>query len=404
MAKSRRIAWGGTTVLALAFAASSGLALNFPAPDGGRWTAKTGTSNAGPPEAIEIPVALLVDVNSGSTLYESAATRRFPPASMAKVMTLYVAFEEIAAGRLDPTRTFTVANATAREWNGRGTSLYLKGGREIDADTLLRGIATISANDASVVLAEGYAGDVATWCRLMNDHARRLGMTNSNFATPSGWPDGGKTYVTAHDLAKLAEALVVRHPELYRRYFGQKRMIFDGVEQQSHDPTIGVVRGADGIKTGHTNEAGYNFLGSAQRDGRRLIMVIGGAQSEAERAAASRALLEWGFAEFRSRPLFAAGKRIASARVQDGAARSVPLVADRAITAVHRAHKSASVSLQVSYQGPLVAPIAKGAQVAGLEIRTGNAPPSHIPLYAAVSVEKAGPIDRLINGLIGLVS
>ena len=305
MAKSRRIAWGGTAVLALAIAA----------PSSASWMVGTG---ALPGEARQLPVALLVDFNSGSTLYQSAASDRFPPASMAKVMTLYVAFEEIAAGRLDPTRTFTVADATARKWNGRGTSLYLTGGRRIDADTLLRGIATVSANDASVVLAEGYAGDVASWCTLMNAHARRLGMTNSHFATPSGWPDGGKTYVSARDLATLAEALITRHPELYRRYFGQKRMTFDGVEQQSHDPTVGVVRGADGIKTGHTNEAGYNFLGSAERDGRRLIMVIGGAQSEAERAAASRALLEWGFTAFTSRPLFPSGKRIASARVQDG--------------------------------------------------------------------------------------
>lgn len=378
----------------------AGLALAPAAPSTARWAPGTGSVQG----LNDVPVALLIDMNSGSILYERNADRRFPPASMAKVMTLYVAFEEMAALRLDPTRKFEVRDATARQWNGRGTSLYLKGGREIDVDTLLRGIATVSANDASMVLAEGYAGNVARWCALMNEHARKLGMNDSHFATPSGWPDGGKTYVSARDLGKLAEALITRHPELYRRYFGHKRMTFDGVEQQSHDPTVGVVRGADGIKTGHTDEAGYNFLGSAERDGRRLIMVVGGARSETERAVASRELLEWGFGEWEARPLFSSGRQVASARVQNGAARTVPLVANRAIAVVERRHLGFSPSLRVIYRGPLVAPLAKGTQVAELEIRSGKSAPSRVPLYAGASVGEAGPLDRLVNGIVGLFS
>jgi D-alanyl-D-alanine carboxypeptidase (penicillin-binding protein 5/6) len=323
---------------------------------------------------------------------------------MAKVMTIFVALEEMKAGRLPTERKVVVADVTARQWNGRGTSLYLKGGQEIDIDTLLHGIATVSANDAAVVLAESYAGDVSRWCAMMNDQAQRLGMTSSHFATPNGWPDGGATYVSARDLVTLAEELVTRHPELYRHYFGQKRMVFGGVEQQSHDPTVGVVRGADGIKTGHTNEAGYNFLGSAERDGRRLIMVVAGAHSETERAAASGALLEWGFAEWRERPLFAANKPVATARVQGGNARQVPLVADRAIAAVFPKGETGAIALTLNYDGPLVAPIAKGAKIAELEIRAGNAPPNRLPLFAGTSVGKAGPIDRLINGVAGLFS
>lgn len=363
-----------------------------------------GTPPTPPPEVANVPVGLLVDVNSGRTLYSREPDRRFLPASTAKVMTASVAFGEIAKGRLATDRQFTVRESTAREWNGRGTSLYLKGGATLDTDTLLHGIATVSANDAAIVLAEGYAGDVPRWCAMMNAEARRLGMANSHFGTPNGWPDGGATYVSARDLVTLGEAMILRYPALYHRYFGQKRMTWDGVTQESHDPTVGVVRGADGIKTGHTNEAGYNFLGSAERDGRRLIMVVAGAHSEDERAAASRALLEWGFSEWQSRALFASGKPIAEARVQEGNARSVPLVADRPVAAVMPKGEGGAIALRLSYRGPLVAPIAKGARIAELEIRAGEGPPSRLPLYAAAAVGKAGPLDRLVNGIIGLVS
>jgi D-alanyl-D-alanine carboxypeptidase (penicillin-binding protein 5/6) len=346
---------------------------------------------------------MLVDVNSRRALLEEQPGRRFAPASMAKVMTIFVALEEIKAGRLSTTRRYTVADATARQWNGAGTSLYLKGGQQVDVDTLLHGIATVSANDAAVVLAEGYSGNVAGWCALMNEQARRLGMADSHFATPNGWPDGGRTYVSARDLVLLAEALVTRYPEQYRRYFGQKHMTFNGVDQRNHDPTVGVVRGADGIKTGHTEEAGYNFLGSAERNGQRLIMVVGGAKSEAERAAASRALLEWGFSQWTYYPLFARGSTIAQARVQNGEQRSVPLVTDRAIAAIYRDAYNYRPTLTLTYQGPLVAPIAKGARVAELEVGYGRST-QRFSLYAGTAVGEAGPFDRLINGVVGLFS
>lgn len=393
----KRIAVAAATLLGLALATPSAATIDLP------------PLPAPPREVANVPVGLLIDVNSGSVLYAREPARRFAPASMAKVMTLFIAFEEMAKGRLAANRKFTVTPATARVWNGRGTSLYLKGGDVLELDTLLRGIATVSANDASVVLAEGYAGDTGRWCAMMNDAARRLGMTGSHFATPSGWPDGGATQVSAQDLVVLGEALITRHPALYRRYFGQKRMTWNGVTQQSHDPTVGVVAGADGIKTGHTAEAGYNFLGSATRDGRRLIMVVGGARSEAERAAASRALLEWGFAQWRARPLFAKGAKMAEARVQNGDARTVPLVADRAITFVlpkswDGGGLAVRPTLRLSYNGPLVAPIAKGAQVAELQVEGGGTPSRRLPLYAAVAVGEAGPLDRLLNGLTGLFS
>lgn len=359
---------------------------------------------APPREVAAIPVSLLYDMASGQVLQARQPDLRFVPASMAKVMTAYVAFEAMQRGTLGPARMFTVQEGTARVWNGRGTSMYLTGGTQVSADMLLRGIATASANDASVVLAEGYSGSVPAWTALMNAQARRLGMTRSHFATPNGWPDEGATYVSARDLVTLGEAMIAGHPGRYRTYFGQKRMAWGAVTLESHDPTVGVVPGADGIKTGHTGEAGYNFLGSAVRGERRLIMVIAGAKSGAERASASRALLEWGFTAWQARPLFAAGVPVAEAQVQDGAARSVPLTGRRAIMAALPAGSNAPVSLRITYRGPIIAPVAKGAKLAELEIRVGDLPPGHVPLYAARSVGKAGFFDRIYNGVAGLFS
>jgi len=359
---------------------------------------------APPPEIAEIPVTLLVDLGSGQVLEARQPELSFLPASMTKVMTAYVAFEEMAAGRLTADRQFTVRPETARLWSGRGTSLNVTAGQRLSVDTLLRGIATVSANDASVVLAEGYAGTVPGWTRLMNEQARKLGMADSRFATPNGWPDGGGTYVSARDLAKLAQAMISRHPALYHRYFGQKTMDWNGKIRTSHDPTVGVVPGADGIKTGFTREAGYNFLGSAQRDGRRLVMVVGGAKSDAQRAAASRALLEWGFSAWQARPLFAKGATVATARVQGGAAREVALVAASPVYAAIPRDTKQAIALRVVYSGPIAAPIAKDARVASLEVKVGDRVAGQVPLYAARTVAEAGPFDRLFNGLIGLIS
>lgn len=377
----------GAAILAAAFAPVSATQARAPAP---------------PVELAGIPVALMVDSGSGQVLYARQPDLSFVPASMTKVMTAYVAFEEMAAGRLSPARVFTISPETARQWGGRGSGLRLAAGTRISADMLLHAITTVSANDASAALAQGYSGSIAGWAALMNAEARRLGMTHSHFATANGWPDNGATYVSARDLATLGKALIARHPDRYRAYFGQKRLTWNGVTQENHDPTVGVVPGADGIKTGFTREAGFNFLGSALRDDRRLFMVIAGAKSEGQRAAAARAFLEWGFAQWRARPLFAAGAHIADARVQDGAAAHVPLIAAAPIAAAVPATGQARLALKLIYTGPLVAPVAKGTKVADLEIRVDDLPPARVALLAGASVARAGPVERLLNGLRGL--
>lgn len=356
-----------------------------------------------PPQAEGIPVALLADSNSGRILYARQPDLRFVPASVTKVMSAYTAFGLIARGRLREDRLVTVPPAVAREWNGKGTSLYLQPGETVPVEVLIRSITTVSANDASVVLALDQAGSVRRWAALMNAEARSLGMTDSRFATPNGWPDNGATYVSARDLVTLGNALVRRHPVLYRRYFGRKALTWRGVTQFNRDPLLGVVAGADGIKTGHTREAGYNFLGSAERDGRRLMLVVAGARSETQRAAASRALVEWGFAEWRADALFPAGAIVGEAQVQKGSARKVRLATTHTVAAAAPRTAPGALALRLRYNGPIVAPIARGQQVASLVIRNRDGVESAVPLVAAEAVARAGPLDRLVNGLYGLL-
>jgi D-alanyl-D-alanine carboxypeptidase (penicillin-binding protein 5/6) len=261
---------------------------------------------------------------------------------------------------------------------------------------------TASANDASVVLAQEYAGSVAAWTYLMNDAAKRLGMKHSHFNTPNGWPDGGQTYVSAGDLVRLASAMVRNFPSYYGTYSGKKEMPWKESILRSRDPITGVIDGADGIKTGYTREAGYNFLGSAKQGVRRLVMVVGGAPTPAQRNAASIAYLQWGFSQFRARPLFGAGQTIVTANVQGGTSHQASLVARQPVYATVPQGSSESITLQARYSGPLQAPIRKDQQVGELEIRVGNMAPGRVPLYAAQAVGIGGPMDRIINGFMNL--
>jgi D-alanyl-D-alanine carboxypeptidase (penicillin-binding protein 5/6) len=254
-----------------------------------------------------------------------------------------------------------------------------------------------------MVFAEGFGGSVPAFAGMMNAEAQRLGMKDSTFASPNGWPDGGLTIVSARDLVTLASAMIRRHPQLYHTYFGQKAMTYNGITQYSHDPVTGVVPGADGIKTGHTAEAGFTFLGSAERGGRRLVMVLGGAWTEEQRTQAARDLLEWGFTQWRARQLFSAGATVVEAQVQQGDAPAVPLVTERPVFAAMPAGTSQPVRLTVRYSGPLVAPIAKGTEVGELEIDVLGQTPSRIPLYAGAAVDRADALDRLRNGVTGLL-
>jgi D-alanyl-D-alanine carboxypeptidase (penicillin-binding protein 5/6) len=361
------------------------------------------TNPAQPPHEADVaPVALLVDLSSGKTLFAHNPDQRFLPASVTKVMTAYTAFDLLAQGKLKPNQMMTVRDDAWQEWHAKGSRMFLARGSQVSVDDLLMGITTVSANDGCIVLAEGAAGSIAGWVALMNGEARKLGMTGSHFGTPNGWMDEGNTYYTAHDLAKLADAMLTRFPAYYHRYIGHKSLRWNNITQFNHDPTLGLVPGADGIKTGWTNEAHYTFLGSAERDGRRLVMILAGVPTAPERARAARALMEWGFNAFDSWPLFRAGERVGSADVQMGTQASVGLMAPRAYFATVPKGEVAPVSLHVKYDGPLMAPIAKGAPIAELEIRIGSEPATEVPLLATNDVPRGGALDRLRAGLSAL--
>ena len=355
-----------------------------------------------PHEADLAPVALLLDMSSGKTLFARNPDQRFLPASVTKVMTAYTAFDLLSQGRLRPDQMMTVSDGAWKEWHAKGSRMFLGRAARVSVDDLLMGITTVSANDGCIVLAEGAAGSIDGWVALMNGEARKLGMTGSHFGTPNGWMDNGNTYYTAHDLAKLADAMLTRFPSYYHRYIGHKSLRWNNITQFNHDPTLGIVPGADGIKTGWTNEAHYTFLGSAERGGRRLVMILAGVPTAPERARAARTLMEWGFNAFDSWPLFRAGDRVGAADVQQGALASVGLAAPRAYFATVSRGEVAPVSLHVKYDGPLVAPIVKGTPVAHLEIRIGSEPPTEVPLLATEDVPRGNAIDRLRSGLSAL--
>lgn len=356
------------------------------------------------PTAAEAPVALLVDVTSGQVLHARSPDRRFVPASVTKVMTLYLAFELIEAGRLDPAQVFMMSPLIAREWRRKGSTMFLDLGERVRVDDLLIGIANVSANDGAAVLAEGQAGSVAAWTAEMNRTALGLGMTGSHFSSPNGWPDEGRTFTTANDLVTLARAMLARHPDKFGYYIGRPGFAYKGIAQVNHDPMIGKVDGADGIKTGFTNESGFSYLGTAQRGGQRLVLVLAGVENGRLRGRLARAYVEWGFDAFERRRLFAPGAVIGAARVQDGSARAVDLVARGGVAVNIPRGSSASLTATIRYEGPLRAPLAVGAEVATLEITAPGMAPARIPLVTAAAVEVAGPLDRIVNAIAGLVA
>ncbi|SMC31095.1 D-alanyl-D-alanine carboxypeptidase family protein [Novosphingobium sp. B1] len=352
---------------------------------------------------IDAPIALMVDVGSGRVLYARDPHRRFVPASITKIMTSYVAFDLVSKGKLRLDQKIPIRKETFRKWRNVGSTMFLPAEAQPTVAELIEGIVTVSANDACVVLAEGATGSVEGFTTLMNEAAAKLGMLDSHFNTPNGWMDEGQTYVSAADLATLSSALMTRFPELYRRFYGHAEMTWGGITQPNHNPLYGFVAGADGVKTGFTNEAGYGFVGSAQRNGRRLVMVLGGYDRPIDRTNQSRAFIEWGFAAWDSSRIFAKGTQVGTAIVQGGEAREVPLVAphDLGVTVPRGARPNYTVSIR--YKGPLKAPIRKGETVASLLVRVPGEPVHVLPLAAGVEVARGGVMARLRDGTMGLV-
>ncbi|WP_242115489.1 D-alanyl-D-alanine carboxypeptidase family protein [Sphingomonas lacusdianchii] len=366
---------------------------------------------AAPPFDTQAPVAFMTDLSSGATLYAKDADRRMPPASMAKMMTAYVAFDLIKKGDLKLNDMATVSPETWKKWHGpqAGSTMFLSVNENVSVENLLYGIIVLSGNDACVVLAEKIAGSEEAFTNLMNQRAKELGLTNSHFGTSNGWPDEGRTYVTARDLAKLASATIQNHPQLYKKFYSKTdftwgKTLGEGaaITQANRDPLLGRVRGADGLKTGHTEEAGYGFTGSAEQDGRRLVMVLAGLTSSNQRIAESVKFMNWGFGAWRARPIVAAGKKVETAEVQLGDSSTVGLVAPKALTVTMPAGTNSPITAKVVYTGPIKAPIAKGQHIADLVISSPDTGEQRMPLVAEKDVAEAGFFGRVWASLTSL--
>jgi len=360
-------------------------------------------------------VAYLIDVSSGAVLYAKNADVRMPPASMAKMMTTDVAFELIDQGKLPLNKMCTVRPETWQKWHGpkAGSTMFLSANEQVSVENLLHGIVTLSGNDASVVLAECIAGTEQAFTDQMNALAKKIGLTNSHFGTANGWPDEGVTYVTARDLATLARYEIENHYKLYKKFYSQPSFTWGktlgagaDITQQNRNPILGKVSGADGLKTGHTEEAGYGFTGSADQNGRRLIEVLAGMDSWNQRVQESTRLIQWGFSAWEAKPLFKAGAQVGTAQVQMGSENEVALVAPRDLAVTIPSALSLTqkpITMKIRYQGPLKAPIAKGQEVAQLVINTGDTSPQIVPLVAAEDVGTAGFFGRIWLGFKQLV-
>ncbi|MFA6220298.1 MAG: D-alanyl-D-alanine carboxypeptidase family protein [Erythrobacter sp.] len=351
------------------------------------------------PSAKDAPIAYLVDATSGQVLFAREEDRRFMPASITKVMTTFLAFEWMAEGRLFPQQVYAVRPATYAAWHRLGSTMFLPADARVSVEDLLHGVTTVSANDGAIVLAEGAAGSVQDWVAAMNAKARELGMGDTHFGTPNGWIDEGKTFTSARDLALLAQAMIARHPSKYRHFIGAPGFEYNKIAQRNHDPISGVVRGADGIKTGFTNQAGFGFLGSAARNGQRLIMVVAASPKARDRDRAARSFIEWGFSAFDSAPLFAKDAVVAVARVQDGASATVELKGRGPIRIAVPHGRKPKIAITVRYEGPLRAPIRAGEEVAELVVEIEGMPQAHLPLVAGAAVGEANAFQRLLNGV-----
>jgi serine-type D-Ala-D-Ala carboxypeptidase (penicillin-binding protein 5/6) len=355
----------------------------------------------------EAPIAYLIDMSSGAVLIDKNSSKKIPPASMTKMMTAYVIFDELATKRLELDQKFKVSKEAATEWSGKGSTMYLRAGQEVSVADLLRGLITVSGNDAAITLAEGLSGSEIEFVAKMNATARKLGMKDSRFGTANGWPDEGRTLVTARDLAILAQRTMADFPILYKMFYGKQKFTYNNITQPDRNPLLGRVAGADGLKTGHTDEAGYCFTGSAVQNGRRLVMVVAGLGSSDGRIEESIKIMNWGFDAWKSKALFAAGSNIARAKVQLGSQNYIDLIAPQKISVTlpksGPVSKAAGYKLFVRYEEPIKAPFKKGDRLALLVTRFSDGSEQVTPLLAANDVGEAGFFGRALNGLKGLV-
>ena len=334
--------------------------------------------------------ALVVDFETGATLLEKNADDRMPPSSMSKLMTMYVVFDRLKQGRLQLDQMLPVSE---RAWRMGGSKMFVDIGQQVRVEDLIRGVIVQSGNDACIVLAEAISGSEQQFAELLNETGRRIGLTNSNFRNSTGWPDP-EHRMTARDLSILARRLITDFPDYYR-FYNERSFRFANISQDNRNPLLSRVAGADGLKTGHTEEAGYGLTGSAIRDGRRVILVVNGLVSMRARAEESERLMEWAFREFEAVTLFRAQDTVQDVPVYLGERRTVPMVGGRDITLTLPRRWRDRLEVRVRYQAPLTAPVMRGQTIGELKVAGQGVPTLSVPLVAGADVEKLGLLPRI---------
>lgn len=351
------------------------------------------------------PFALLMDFETGAVLFSKDGDRPMAPASMAKLMTVAILFEKLKHGELKLDDTFTVSE---RAWRlsvagkNESSKMFVSIGSQIRVEDILRGIIVQSGNDACTVVAEHFSGSEEAFSELMNAEAKKVGLTGSVFKNASGLPHP-EMQVTAHDLAKLAAYIIREFPDYYR-FFAEREFAWNGIKQANRNLLLGSYPGADGLKTGHTAASGYGMVASAEQDGRRLILVVNGLSSEAERAAESKRLLDLGFREFKTYALLKAGDVVGEAEVWAGEHRAVPLAVRQPVKMLMRRASRSGMKVRLSYLEPVVPPIQRGQELGKLTITAPGIPETTVPVHAGADVEAGGLFTQIKVGLKELLS
>lgn len=337
------------------------------------------------------PYAVIMDFDTGAVLFEKDADTPVGPSSMSKLMTVAIVFEKLKSGELKLTDEFAVSERAWRE--KEGSSMWVRVDTKIPLADLLRGIIVQSGNDACIVVAENISGTEEAFAALMTKKAREWGLKNSKFSNSWGRPEDGQKMST-RDLALLARKLIRDYPEYYK-LFGEKEFTWEKIRQPNRNPLLYNFKGADGLKTGHTQDNGYGLVGSAIVNGERRIIVVNGLPSDKDRAVEAERLMRTAFNEFTSRTLYKSGDVAGDAIVFAGKAASVPLVTGENVSMI--LHRSAAeyVAAKVVYEGPVSAPIAKGQQIGYLRVNVEGGDAREFPLYAAADVKPVGPLGRI---------
>ncbi|HCK84666.1 MAG TPA: D-alanyl-D-alanine carboxypeptidase [Hyphomonadaceae bacterium] len=340
----------------------------------------------------------IMDGATGILLHCDDCETPIPPASMSKLMTVLIVAERLQAGRITLDTRFRVSeNAWRHGAMSDGSHMFLELNSEVSVRDLLQGLIIVSANDACLVLAEGVSGSEEAFAAEMNQRAQALGLRSARFRNTTGLPDPDHV-ISAADLARLARHLINTYPDLYR-YYSQREFRYNNHTQENRNPLLGAFAGADGVKTGHTDDSGYGLVGSAVLDGQRRIIVFNGLRSMAERRSEASRLMATAFHDFGVSEVAAAGQQIGEAQVRLGSRRTVPLVAERAIIIGGQRGVQAGLNAHIVYNGPLPAPIREGDAVARLVVEGPGFQRQEFPLVAGRRIGRANWFARAGEGL-----